>query len=163
MGAIRTATDCCWEAAKCFHVTSCQHQHYRTKIHPPTQIDCFQTPNTRGKRPAVHVVCSAKDFRKGKQDTTKWYNCIIIYFSIELHPTSNKPRKQLSCPWITHFSGALFHCNIIATLGILIIGGATSIDNSMAIIPITISMHISKIMAISIIMVAIAIELAVMH
>ena len=62
-----------------------------------------------------------------------------------------------------HFSVTLLQCNIIAALGVLIVGGATKIGNRMEIIPIIISMYISKMMAITLIMTAITIEIAIIH
>ena len=41
--------------------------------------------------------------------------------------------------------------------------GTTNIGNSMAIIPITMGMHISKTMAIAIIMAAIAVDIAIVN
>ena len=48
-------------------------------------------------------------------------------------------------------------------LGGLIVGGTTKIGNSMEIMTITISMYISKMMAITIIMIAITVEIAIIH
>ena len=159
LGVVRTTTDCRRERLIGCKVHSCNISNiFRKHIQWPKGIASQPSiPSTSGRPFTSHAgqTTSPRISRKVSkmQQNDVPASSYIFFYSIAFHFNCIRLLTNLenNCPVILskHFSVKLLQCNIIAVLGVLIVGGATKIGNRMEIIPIIISMYIFKMMAIT--------------